>query len=213
MSQPVSLKDAERRVFRAAYNDGLWDILLACFILMFAVAPLLSASLGDFWSSAVFLPFWGLAALVIWLVRRYVLRPRVGVVKFGPARKARLLRFNILMLLVNSIALVLGIVAALYFNHAPRLSFPILIGAIFLFFCSLVAHFLEFTRLYLYGLLLGISPLVGEWLYTRWQVPHHGYPVAFGVTAAAIFLSGMVIFIRVLRYNPRLDEAALAGEA
>ena len=26
---------------------------------MFVIAPYLSTSLGDFWSSAVFLPFWG----------------------------------------------------------------------------------------------------------------------------------------------------------
>ena len=89
----------------------------------------------------------------------------------------------------------------------------LLIGLIFLIFCSLVAYFLDFTRLYFYGLLLGVSPLVGEWLYTHWKVSHHGYPVTFGITTALIFLTGLVIFIRVLRQNPRVNEAALAGEA
>ena len=56
MSQKISLREAERKAFRSRYNDGLWDILLGCFFLMFVIAPYLSASLGDFWSSAVFLP-------------------------------------------------------------------------------------------------------------------------------------------------------------
>lgn len=58
MSQQISLKEAERKAFRSKYNDGLWDILLGCFFLMFAVAPYLSPTLGDFWSSVAFVPFW-----------------------------------------------------------------------------------------------------------------------------------------------------------
>ena len=57
MSRQLSLKEAERKAFRTKYDDGLWDILLGCFFSMFAIAPFLSASLGDFWSSAVFVPF------------------------------------------------------------------------------------------------------------------------------------------------------------
>ena len=68
MSQKISLKAAERKAFRTTYNDGLVDIFLGCFFLMFVIAPYLSASLGDFWSSAVFLPFWALVYLAIWLI-------------------------------------------------------------------------------------------------------------------------------------------------
>lgn len=59
MSQQISLKDAERKVFRITYNHGLWDVFLGCFFLIFVIGPYLSSSLGDFWSSFVFLPFWG----------------------------------------------------------------------------------------------------------------------------------------------------------
>ena len=58
MSQQISLREAERKAFRITHNDGLWDVLLGCYALMFVIAPYLSTSLGDFWSSAVFLPFW-----------------------------------------------------------------------------------------------------------------------------------------------------------
>jgi hypothetical protein len=59
MFQKISLKEAERKAFKASFDDGLWDIFLGCFFLIFAIGPYLSPTLGDFWSSMVFLPFWG----------------------------------------------------------------------------------------------------------------------------------------------------------
>jgi len=77
MSPQISLKDAERKVFQSTFADGLWDVLLGCwFPMQLAIAPFLSVSMGDFWSSAVFLPFWGAIYLVIWLVRKKVVIAR-----------------------------------------------------------------------------------------------------------------------------------------
>jgi hypothetical protein len=59
MQEKISLKEAEKKAFKTSFDDGLWDILIGSFFLEFAIAPLISASLGDFWSSVVFLPFWG----------------------------------------------------------------------------------------------------------------------------------------------------------
>ena len=98
MVQKISLKEAERKVFRATLQDGLLDIFIGCIVLQFAIAPLLSSRLGDFWSSIVFLPFWALVYGVIWLVRKSIVAPRLGSVKFGSARKTRLTKFTLVML-------------------------------------------------------------------------------------------------------------------
>ena len=50
----ISIKEADRQVFRSSYDDGLVDIFLSSVVLMWAVAPSLSLYLGDFWSSAIF---------------------------------------------------------------------------------------------------------------------------------------------------------------
>jgi hypothetical protein len=201
MSQPVDLQEAERQVFRTTFADGLWDVMLGCFVLLFALAPLLSVSLGDFWSSVVFLPFWGLVALAVWLARRYVVAPRLGVVKFGPERKARLLQLNLVMLIVNAAALVLGIVAALRSPISGR-AVTMVLGLLFLISFSIAAYLLDFRRLYIYGLLIWLSPLAGEWLYTHQGVAHHGFPVTFGITAGIMILTGLAIFARFLHDNP-----------
>ena len=90
MTQPISLKAVERKAFRLMFDDGLWDIFLGCFFLMFVIAPFLSPYLEDFWSSVVFLPFWGTVFLVMFLVRKFVVTPRIGAMKFGPVRRIKL---------------------------------------------------------------------------------------------------------------------------
>jgi hypothetical protein len=203
MSQNISLKEAERKVFATAFQDGLWDILLGCFVLLFAVGPFLTATaLGDFWGSVIFLPFWALTCLAIWLLRRFVVTPRIGVVRYGPVRKTKLAAFTVVMLVVNVVALVLGLVAAASFARVPGQIFSIGFGLILMIGISMAAYLLDFRRLYVYGLLIGLSPLVGEWLYLHAHAAHHGFPITFGVTAGIILLVGAIKFVLLLRDHP-----------
>jgi hypothetical protein len=202
MSQNISLKEAERKAFTISFDDGLWDVFLGCFFLEFVIAPFLSPTLGDFWSSVIFLPFWGLVYLAIWLIRKYIVKPRIGTVKYGPARTAKLKKFTVVMLLVNIIVFILGVIAVLSFGIVSMQIYPAILGLTLLIGFSLAAYFLDFPRLYIYGLLLAISPLVGEWLYTHGYASHHGWPIAFGVTCGIMILTGLIIFFRFLHNNP-----------
>lgn len=213
MSQRISLRDAERKAFRTTYNDGLVDIFLGCFLLMFVIAPYLSASLGDFWSSAVFLPFWALVYLAIRLIRRYVVTPRIGTARFGQARRARLARFTGVMLAINAVALVLGFVAALSFGRVPGQTISIAFGMVLLMGFSIAAYSLDFNRLYIYSLLVGLSPLVGEWLWGRGYATHHGFPITFGISAGVMIVVGLTVFVRLLLDNPVPVEGIPSEEA
>jgi hypothetical protein len=213
MSQQISLKEAEQKAFRTRYNDGLWDIFLGCYFLIFAIGPYLSPTLGDFWSSVVFLPFWGLVFLVILLIKKYVVTPRIGVVKFGLVRKTKLMKFTVVMLVVNIIAFILGLVAAMSFGKVPGQIYTIILGMILLIVFSIAAYFLDFNRLYIYGLLVGLSPLVGEWLWTQGYATHHGFPITFGTSAGIMILVGLVVFTRLLRDNPVPIEGIPSDEA
>ena len=213
MTQQISLKEAERKVFRTTYNDGLWDISLGCFFLTFGIALYLSPILGDFWSSVVLLPIWALIYLVFWLIRKYIVTPRIGTVKFGPVRKTKLAKFTVVLLAVNIFAFILGLVAAVSFGRVPGQVISIVFGMILLSGFSLAAYFLDFSRLYIYGLLLGFSPLIGEWLWTHGYASHHGFPITFGITASIMILVGLTLFIRLLRDNPLPVEGIPSGEA
>jgi hypothetical protein len=202
MSDQISLKEAERKAFKTKIDDGLWDILLGSYFMMFVAAIYLSPSLGDFWSSAMIIPGIGFMFMVIWLLRKYVITPRIGSVKFGQFRKAKLMKFTKVMLAINSVAFILGIVAALTFGKVPGEMISALFGLILLTAFSVGAYFLDFARFYVYGLLAGLAPIIGEWLWRQGLGTHHGFPVMFGGGGCMMMLIGIFIFIRLLYNNP-----------
>ncbi len=202
MSQQISLKEAEKKAFRSVFNDGLWDLFLGCFFLTFIIGIFLSPSLGDFWSSAVLVPIWGLTFLAIWQIRRRVVVPRIGTVTFGRARRAKLKRFSVVMLIINIAAFILGIVAAMNVGRISGQTTSTLFGLFLLLGFSLAAYLLDCARLYLYGLLVGASPLVGEWLWIHGWASHHGFPITFGASAGIMIIIGLVLLVRLLRANP-----------
>jgi MFS family permease len=212
MLKKVSLKQAERRVFRIAFNDGLWDIFIGSFALQFAIGPLLSPHLGDFWSALIFLPFFTLILFIIWLVRKHVVIPRIGFVKFGPSRKKRLKKFSAMMLVANLVALIIGANYALNFNVNSGSSPMVVFGLILLIISSLAAYFLNFIRLFVYGALFLLSAWIGEWLFIHYRISHHGFPITFGITAGIIMMTGVIIFFRLLREYPVPSEESLSEE-
>jgi hypothetical protein len=212
MSQKISLKDAELKAFTSAFQHGLWDIFIGCFLLQFVIAPSLGRSLGAFWSSFVFLPFFAVVFLVLWMVRKNVIVPRVGIVEFGAWRKKRVIRFNIVMVLALTVVFALSILSLVQFDsipgwiHIARFSLVFLIG-----FC-VAAYFLDFTRLYIYGVLIALSPIIGEVLYVYLKVPHHGIPITFGISAGLIILTGLLLFVRFLQDHPIPVDETATGE-
>ena len=205
MSDEINLKEADRKIFSTSFDDGLLDIFLASFVLMFAVAPFLSKYLGDFWSSFIFLPFWGALYLILRWLRVHVVNPRIGTVKYGPIRRKKITAFTIVMLVLNTVFLILGMVAfAIPGDSGWRFILPF--GAMVLILFSLAGYFLDLTRLYVYGLMLALAAPVGEWLYQNFGASHHGYPVTFGLSALVIFLVGLVKFITLVRDNPLPPE-------
>jgi len=212
MSDKISLKKAERRAFATTFQHGLWDVFIGCFALHFALAPLLSESMGDFWSSAIFLPLYGFVWMAIKMLQKHAIDPRLGTVTFCAARKTRMKIFSLVMVAINILALIAGIVFMLIMNTPPDNVTPSIFLAIILMvgFCT-AAYLLDFVRLYVYGLLAGCAPLAGEWLRQNLQVAHHGYPITFGVTAAAMILTGLLIFFRLLIKYP-LPHADSSGQ-
>ncbi len=202
MSQNISLKETERKVMATSYVDGLWDVFLGCVLLAFAFSPLLSSRLGDFWSSMIFLPFWWLVLVAIRRIRYHLVWPRLGTVVLGKARRVRLVKFNILMLVLNGFLLILGLLAAIYFGSPQGWLLAIILSLALLTGFTLTAWLLSYSRLYLYGILIGACPLVGEWLFLNQRASHHGYPLTFGIASGLIILIGIVIFIQFIRATP-----------
>lgn len=199
--EQIDLVEAERRSFRAATDTGLWDIMIAAVISMLAVAPYLSPTLGDFWSSAIFVPVWIVVYLGLRLVRRHVVVPRVGMIRIGKHREGRLRRVSWVMLGVNVVALVAGIVAATRPVSVEAWAYPVALGVVMLVGFSLAAYYLDVPRYFVYGVMLVAAPALGEWLFQQGRVSHHGFPVVFGTAAILMTLGGILRFVRAVPFH------------
>ena len=198
MQNPISLKSAERKAFTLTFEDGLWDILLGLFILEFAVAPLLIASLGDFWSSFIFLPIWALAVAIILIIKHYIVTPRMGIVRLRLTRQVRLFRLNIAFLIAMTFLFVTGTLALMEMNASVELR-TIFMAVMALIIFSIGAHVLQQNRLLLYGCIVALAPILGEWLWLKLGIIHHGYPLTFGIASLTIFITGITKFILFLK--------------
>ena len=202
------LETLEQRTFRTVTDDGLWDVLIAAVFANLAIGPLLSEDLGDFWSSALLAPVWLATYLVIRVVRRRIVNPRVGTVRFGTDRRRRLRKLSIVMLIVNVLAALLGAVAYIGVQMDwldlgdGSIGYPLGLGMTILIGFSVAGSVTSISRYYLYGLMLAVAPLIGEWLWRNDLATHHGYPIVFGTAAAIIFVTGIARFMAVLRTHP-----------
>lgn len=205
MSLNKTLETADRKIFTTYFDDGLLDIFLSAFALMFVIALYLSVPLGDFWSSAVFLPFLGVVYLILRIIRRRVVTPRIGSVEWGAMRKKKLRKGTTIMLILNVIFLILGI-ASFFMPIQFGLVISIGLGMMMMVFFSSIGYFLDFTMLYVYGLLFALAMPVGEWLYQNAGFSHHGFPVVFGTISVIMFLRGVVKFLTFLNNNPQIPS-------
>ncbi len=202
----LDLRKLERRTFKAARDDGLFDVMMAAIVSMFALAPLLSEPLGDFWGSAVFGPFWYVTYLVIGAVRTRIIAPRVGTAEPGPYRRGRLRRVNVVLLIMSTIALGLGTAVGtgiwVGWLDIDGYVYPLGLGAIALAGLTLVAYANSTWRYSVYGLLLAAAPPIGEWLWRNDLASHHGFPLVFGGAALIILTTGLARLASLLRHHP-----------
>ena len=192
------MKKLERATFLATADSGLWDIFLASVFSMMAIGPHLSVYLGDFWAAGVFLPVF---ALLLWGIHRVevrIIRPRIGIVEYGRPRQKRLKNLGVIMLVVNVLALVLGLAAAYRFPMEQGEVVPFFLSIILLLGFSTAAFFLGVPRVFFYGVMLAAAPVVGEFLFQRGYATHHGFPVTFGTCTVVILVAGIVRFVRFL---------------
>lgn len=206
MDKQANLKDIERNIFRETVRDGILDIMIGCILLIFVFAPLLSTRLGDFWSSAVFLPVWLVMFAGLRFVKRTYIQPRIGKVEYSTYRKRRLKNINLIFLVFNIIALGLGILA--FFNiqdFQGWIPFSILMLIGF----SLGGFMIESPRLYLYGILTALAPMIGEYLWRNHGFSHHGFPVTFGVLSGIFILTGIMLMVSIFRRYPLPEKEDL----
>jgi len=168
--------------------------------------------MGDFWSAFIFLPFFGLLYLLIHLVRKNIVAPRIGTFKLGKPYQKKQFIFNLVMVAINLVIFALGLVAFYLTVKTSVVNGKVagvvingIFGLVIFLGFSASAYILKYPRLYVYGSLMLLAPLVGEWLYTYHGALHHGYPIVFGFSSGLLILVGLVSFVCLVKNHPVIE--------
>jgi hypothetical protein len=208
MDSTISLKDLEKKAFRAAHQDGLWDIYIGLILLSMSILALSTENESSrFLSYGLFFLGLGIAYLIFWGGKKYLTTPRLGQVKFGPRRQRRKTIMSIVLAVIVFLQLVVVIATILLwknpqwaagpgFTNADRERLLVaIVGVLFVWpSITLIAYFNDFSRGYYIALLTAAAVFSLIWF---------GQPAYLIAAALLIIIPGVVLFVRFLRKYPR----------
>ncbi len=217
---PFSLKELERKAFRSVYQDGLLDIYwggtIASFT-VFAGALNTEDGLATWQRLLIFLAGIGISNLIYWAGKKFITSPRIGQVKFGPARQRRK------RTLITALSIVVGLQLVIFAFTVALWQFPALrswfgflaipqrmgtlivalIGALFVGpGMTLMAYFIDFPRGYFIAAVTSIAVFCLIWFDNALTM------LAAGVL---IILTGLFFFMRFLIQHPRPPQELQNG--
>jgi MFS family permease len=205
MNENIDLKTLEKKAYRSVFNDGIWDIFVGLLISNLGIGPLFNLLIKTPYLWVMIIPTlgWNIMALMIFMLgKKYITTPRVGYVKFGPERKSKQLKlkvFLMIMFIINLLLLILPTTDIISFSQIQPLLLSLLLGfGVFTFPFSVIAYYLDFTRLYYYSFSAGLGFFLTELL-----TPIIVYPlnniIIFGTLGLTIVLIGLYFFIQFLK--------------
>ena len=192
-------KNIERRVFTSFFQDGSIEAFMGIFLLQLGLPVIFSRSgFGDMQSALFVLPIALILLAVVFLVRRFVVIPRLGRVKFLPERRRRLSKLIIVPIITLIASAIVGYI--LNENASMRNIFisqiPFSLSPIIVF--GAAAYFLEMKRLYIYGAIVGLIMPLGKYLETI-IVSREILPGTILLAAFVFLIIAVVIFMTFLR--------------
>ena len=212
MSAMLDLREIERRAFRSTYQDGLWDMCWGAIVMAMAIsmhrpedgygpANIILATVVPVVAGGLF-----------WLGKKLITLPRMGQVRFGPARKRRGRTLAIILGLVVLVqAGIVGLTALGWLNpqvgakingfladHSLERLAVAALGSLFVGpSMILIAYFIDFPRGYYIAVMMSLAVFLMILL---------NRPVYAVVIGGLIFLPGLVLFVRFLKRYPLPQE-------
>jgi hypothetical protein len=197
-----NLREIEKKTYMSYHQDGLLDIFVGVYILLFGLGILL-LTMTDFSTWFVIPAIFPAIMIPIWIsAKKRITMPRIGYVKFG-VRGANKLMAIFLGLMVAGLGafMVFGLGASMGEGWALTLrdffisNSMIIIGIAVATISSLFAYTMGLKRLYGYGLLTLVLFFTGYFI----VIPFEYFLVTIGLV---IIISGFVLLMRFIRRYP-----------
>lgn len=189
MQADIDLKTIRRKVYISYFQDGLWDILLGVFLVVWGLMITYDfvAVMGGIWVAAYF---------IILGLKRLITYPRAGYIKINEARKQQ-----IKMVILGVLLFLLGIAALLLYAAGSRPQwlddyFMLIMGAMFAVVIALLGSWWMVTRWYIYAVLVFAAFASHQWLGMELNL-------SFFVPGGIITAFGLVLLFQFLRRYPK----------
>ena len=196
------MKEIEKKTYMSYHQDGLIDVFVGVYILLFGSGILLN-SVTDFSTGFVIPAIFPAIMIPIWIsAKKRVTMPRIGYVKFG-VRGANKMMAIFLGLAVAGLGvfMMFGLGASMGEGWALTLrdflisNNMIIIGIAAATISSLFAYTMGLKRLYAYGLLSLVLFFTGHFI----TIPFEYILFTIGL---AIIINGFVLLIQFIRKYP-----------
>jgi hypothetical protein len=199
------LKAIEKNVLKTAHKHGLFDLVIGFIVMGMAFGPIFRESLPSpykyfLWTMILII----IACILILIVFKYVIQPRIGIVKPGPSLKStgrKLLIVIFVQFMIQLIFIILLITGSGPGIQVSGILFILIVGLFFIPIFAIIAYLMKYPRLYLIGIFIWLAIFINEILYDpldyriRWLL-------SYGLIGGIIFIIGLVIFIRFLKKYP-----------
>jgi hypothetical protein len=204
MTGIISTKELERKAFRSTFQDGLWDIYLG--VLLFLVgggAGLARVFHFDIITINLILVLVAVAAIVgFFMGKKFITVPRLGQVKFGPERRAKIKKVT----MVLSLSALVGLWALVAYRFTSSIGtlpswvvpfglFAVMSVSVF----SLAAYHLDYRRAYFYGWCYALAFPVSILLE---QFTQYGFLISYLFFSGTMIVPGVILLRRFVRDYP-----------
>jgi len=200
MTKKTSLREIEKKTYMSYNQDGLLDIFVGVYILLFGIGILL-LTMTDFSTWFVIPAIFPAIMIPIWIsAKKRITMPRIGYVKFRSGGANRLMAIFIGLMVAG-----LGTFAIFTFSASEDWALTlmdlivsnsmIIIGVGAAIISSLFAYTMGLKRLYGYGLLTFVLFITGYFV----AIPFEYFLVTIGFV---IVISGFVLLMRFIRKYP-----------
>jgi hypothetical protein len=189
MTEQLNLKQLERKAWQLYHQDGLVEVFLGILLILAFLAGI-SGDRRFF----VYVPML-LTGPALILAKRIITVPRMGQVKFGAERKAKLRKLRVMAVVAFALTVALLVITILGVDWIPkqRVLFGIGLGTMIALIFAAVAYWKDFPRLYAVGVVIGSAFTVTELLDS---------PLPLLVAGGAVLAVGLAILVAFMRKYP-----------
>lgn len=212
MNVNPDLDKLEKKTATVLYQDGILDMSLGLALIVYGVAAIPYDIWPIQWTVLGMFLIYALFATPLFLVQIYVTKPRIGTVKYKPSRKKKklgMMIFTSILLIANIVLFILISQGLLQFSGNDFV-IAAMFGVVTFFLYVLMAYFMDFSRLYVIGILFSLGVFFMQF-FAVLELPLIGRISAMGFGLIIIAI-GAVYLYRFLKKYPKPGGQEFAYE-